>query len=165
MAGTAEGVLRTAAARVGVSAEEYAARRGAGEKWCHGCRAWHSLAVFSLDRSRGDGRKATCRDFDRARHDATYIPVPLEQRKPGGRPVPARDGDVRQARRSVNYLVEQGRIPAPNDMSCIDCAHVYEVGGRRHEYDHHLGYGAEYHLVVEAVCSTCHHARERVRAA
>lgn len=33
------------------------------------------------------------------------------------------------------------------------------------EYDHHLGYAAEHHEDVEAVCTTCHHAREVERRA
>lgn len=33
----------------------------------------------------------------------------------------------------------------------------------RHEYDHHLGYGAAHHEHVEAVCSRCHHRRAEER--
>ena len=45
----------------------------------------------------------------------------------------------------------------------MDCGHEYGSGERRHEYDHHLGYAAEHHEDVEAVCSKCHHAREDMR--
>jgi hypothetical protein len=53
--------------------------------------------------------------------------------------------------------------PNPNDIPCVDCGHI--GSDRRHEYDHHLGYAADHHGDVEAVCSRCHHARERRRAA
>lgn len=62
MAGNADGARKTSAKRVGVTLEEYDARLAAGEKWCGKCRAWHSASAFSIDRSRGDGLAATCRD-------------------------------------------------------------------------------------------------------
>jgi 5-methylcytosine-specific restriction endonuclease McrA len=74
---------------------------------------------------------------------------------------PARGGDRKQARRRINYLVEKGRIPRPDDLACVDCGHKGE--DRRHEYDHARGYSAEHQLDVEAVCSKCHHARSDAR--
>lgn len=65
----------------------------------------------------------------------------------------------------MNYLVDAGLIPDPNDLPCADCGHVYTPEGRRHEYDHYLGYAPEHHEDVEAVCTTCHHARETERRA
>lgn len=78
-------------------------------------------------------------------------------RRPGPAPHPARDGDKVQARQRVNVLVRTGRLPRPCTLACADCAHL--GSDRRHEYDHHLGYGAEHHLTVEAVCTLCHTAR------
>lgn len=84
-----------------------------------------------------------------------------------GRPGPAshepRDRDKTQARQKVVLEVRMGRIPKARDLSCFDCGHIYEPGGRRHEYDHYLGYGAEHHLDVQAVCSRCHHIRDDPR--
>jgi hypothetical protein len=40
---------------------------------------------------------------------------------------------------------------------------VWAPGERRHEYDHHLGYAAEHHGDVEAVCTVCHRARVDAR--
>lgn len=77
--------------------------------------------------------------------------------------VEARDGDKKQARRRVNYLVEQGRIPHPNSLPCIDCGHCHSPVAGRHEYDHHLGYGTSHQTDVEVVCSMCHHRRELER--
>lgn len=79
--------------------------------------------------------------------------------------VPARDGDGRQARRRVNYLVETGLLAAPNTVPCADCGHVWREGEKRHEFDHYLGYAAEHHETVEVVCSSCHHRRESERKA
>lgn len=40
---------------------------------------------------------------------------------------------------------------------------MWQPGARRHEYDHHLGYDLAHQADVEAVCSRCHHQRERRR--
>jgi len=157
--GSREGVLRQAAGRVGVSVDEYAERVSRGLKWCTGCREWHERAAFFTDRSRSDGLAASCAVAMRARYKSRATGAPM-----GPPPSPARDGDVEQARQRVNVLVRTRRLPRPNDLPCTDCGHIWSEGERRHEYDHHLGYAAEHHLSVEAVCTTCHHARERARA-
>jgi len=41
--GSALGILKVAAGRIGISLDEYQARRAGGEKWCTACRAWHPL--------------------------------------------------------------------------------------------------------------------------
>lgn len=64
--------------------------------------------------------------------------------RPGPAPHPPRDGDKLQARQRINVEV---RTP----------------GERRHEYDHHHGYGAEHHYCVEPVCTKCHRARNDQR--
>jgi 5-methylcytosine-specific restriction endonuclease McrA len=58
--GSAEGVRKVAAKRLGLSLEQYNARIAAGEKWCGRCRAWHPVAAFSADSSRGDGLASIC---------------------------------------------------------------------------------------------------------
>lgn len=153
-------MIRAAATKIGISAREYAEHVVAREKWCSGCRAWHPLSVFSTDRSRGDGLRATCADGARRRYVRKANPGPF-----GPSPAAPRDGDKRQARRRVNVLVRTGRLPHPNTLPCTDCGHEWPEGERRHEYDHRSGYGAEAHLSVDAVCTTCHHRRERERAA
>ncbi|MBP7548709.1 MAG: hypothetical protein KA761_00365 [Gemmatimonadaceae bacterium] len=77
----------------------------------------------------------------------------------GPPPAAPRDGDREQARQRVNVLVRTGRAPHPNTLPCADCGHVWVVGERRHEYDHHLGYAAAHHYDVEAVCTSCHRRR------
>lgn len=55
-----EWTAKTAAVRIGVTLEEYLARRKAGEKWCTTCKAWKPVGLFAVDRSRGDGLRASC---------------------------------------------------------------------------------------------------------
>ena len=74
----------------------------------------------------------------------------------GPAPDPPRDGDQKQARRRINVEVRTGRRPHPNTFPCALCGHVWTLGERRHEYDHYLGYAAEYHYTVRPVCTKCH---------
>lgn len=83
--------------------------------------------------------------------------------RPGPAPHPPRDGDKLQARQRINVEVRTGRRPHPNTLACVDCGHRWAPGERRHEYDHHHGYGAEHHYCVEPVCTKCHRARNDQR--
>lgn len=74
-----------------------------------------------------------------------------------------RDGDKKQARRRINYLVEQKRIPHPDDLPCWDCQDGIYLNVYRHEYDHARGYDGDNQFYVEPVCSRCHHNREDAR--
>lgn len=161
--GSALGALKIAAARTGLSLEEYQARIANGEKWCTGCKGWHKVSEFGIDRSRYDGLTAQCTAYKKAHHKANYVPRPRP--KAGRRFAKARDGDQKQARGRVNHLVNVGLLPDPNEVPCIDCGHIWTEGERRHEYDHHRGYTPEHHESVEAVCTTCHHTRENERRA
>ena len=154
------GAIKTAARRLGMSFDSYMAARRAGMKHCISCRQWLASESFCSDADRGDGKSAKCRSCSSSASRSGYTTKP---RTRGRVFVPAREGDRRQARRRVNYLVELGLIQHPNDVPCTDCGHLWSAGSRRHEYDHHLGYSAEHQLSVEAVCTTCHHARERAR--
>lgn len=161
--GSAEGALRTAAARIGLGPNEYLDRLNKGLRHCYRCQDWHQASEFGRDASRSDGLARSCRASTNAARRRLYRPKP---RPPAGRRfVDARDGDYRQARRRVNHLVDAGLIPDPNDLPCADCGHQRSPGERRHEYDHHKGYAAEHHEDVEAVCTTCHHLRENARRA
>lgn len=159
--GSAAGVLKGAANRIGVTVAEYNQRVAAGLKWCTGCKEWHSRSAFSQDKSRTDGLASRCKTIANQKSRAAYVP----QGRPsaGRRFVQPRDGDRKQARRRVNYLVEAGLLPRPNNLPCADCGHTWIPGQSRHEYDHHRGYASEHHEDVEAVCTTCHHARETDR--
>lgn len=128
------------------------------EKWCTACKALHGVSAFGLDSSRGDGRATSCLASRRVK-----IRAPRRPRGRRGWLVPTRDGDKKQARRRVNYLVEQGLIPRPNDLPCINCAHEWSPGEKRHEYDHAKGYDGENQLYVEPLCSGCHHDIEEAR--
>lgn len=126
-------------------------------KWCIGCKTHHSVTDFGFDRSRYDGLASKCRAFKR--HDERQRYKNKHRPAKGRRFVAVRDGDEKQARRRVNYFVEAGIIPHPNKLPCADCGHVFEQGGKRHEYDHHLGYEKDFHEQVQSVCATCHKKR------
>lgn len=130
----------------------------ADQKWCTACKSLHPAGNFGRDSSRGDGLAACCLASRR-------VKVRAVRRKTGPRGwiAPTRAGDKKQARRRVNYLVEQGRLANPNTVPCADCGHI--GSGPRHEYDHHSGYGPAHQLDVQAVCSSCHHTREATRRA
>lgn len=155
------GVAAAAARRIGCDIETYTARVSSGMKWCSSCREWHARTAFNKDPQRGDGLASSCARSCAEAGRARYQP---KARPPKGRSyVSARDGDKDQARRRVNHLVSVGMLSAPNTVPCTDCGHIHTEGERRHEYDHFLGYAAEHHEHVEAVCTTCHHAREAAR--
>lgn len=82
----------------------------------------------------------------------------------GPSPNHPRDGDKKQARQRINVEVRTGRRKHPNDLPCVDCGHIWREGERRHEYDHHLGYGADHHYDVEPVCTECHSKRDGAKA-
>lgn len=145
--GSYAGVMKIAAARVGMTLAEYMARLDAGEKWCTGCKAWHPRAVFVVDRSRGDGLRARCLAADRGRTQPNRKRDPLRER----------------ARSLINARVARGVIPPANRLPCVDCGHVWGPGERRHEYDHYLGYEPEHHGDVESTCTLCHADREKIR--
>lgn len=154
-------IRATAAARIGISLQEYDSLRAAGQKWCTGCKAWHSRDAFATDKSRTDGLTARCRETRNRQARTAYEPKPRP--KPGRHFVSSRTGDEKQARRRVNYLIEAGLLPRPSTLPCTDCGHVWQPGGQRHEYDHHLGYDADHHERVQAVCTNCHRARTNTR--
>jgi len=157
MAQTRDGAIKVAAKKVGIASEEYARLVSDGKKWCSACRTWHPRTAFGRDASRWDGLVASCSESRNRQARKSYSPKPRPL--PGRSFVPARDGDKKQARRRINYFVEAGLIPSPNILPCIDCGHIWAKGERRHEYDHHLGYGADHHEHVQPVCSRCHHQR------
>jgi hypothetical protein len=161
MSGTAEGALRAAASRTGHSVTEYLDCLNAGLRWCFRDQAWEPTERFGRDASRSDGLARSCRRSRNAYGRNRYAP---KGRPPiGRRYVDARDGDYRQARRRVNYLVSAGLMPPANAAPCVDCGHEWESGQRRHEYDHYKGYSPAHHEDVESVCTTCHHIREEAR--
>lgn len=132
-----------------------------GTRACGKCFRDLSLDEFPIDRSRPLGRGYVCKECRNASSRSGYVKKGLPGKR--GWIVPIRDGDKKQARRRVNYLVEQGIIPHPEDLPCFDCGDMVFVEPHRHEYDHALGYDGENQLYVEPVCSKCHHNREEVR--
>lgn len=143
--------------KAGITVQEYQSKVACGLKWCTGCKEWHPTREFVIDNSRFDGLASVCSSRRNSLSRDSYSPKPRPLR--GRKFVASRDDDRRQARRRINYLVEQHLIPHPNALPCFDCGHVYAMGERRHEYDHFAGYSAECHNKVQAVCSKCHKKR------
>lgn len=159
--GRREGALKTAAKRLGLGLEEYLARLQSGLKWCGSCKADHPRDRFGRDATRGDGLDVQC--LQSRREMSPKKPARPKESYRRGWVANVRDGDRKQARRRVNYLVEQGRIRRPNDLPCCDCGHLWMHGEPRHEYDHHRGYDGASQLDVQPVCVKCHRQREKSR--
>lgn len=102
MGQTADGAIKCAAARIGVSLCEYRQRLGAGDKWCTRCKGWHPTAAFGLDRTRFDGLAAQCFQGREALYGERYEPRPRIS-KLGEFFVATRDGDKLQARARTNH--------------------------------------------------------------
>ena len=155
MAQSPEGAEKVAAQKAGVSVVVYRKKRKANLKWCSLCRKWHPTTEFGKDSSRYDGLTSSCSLSRNRWFRDHYLHRPRPAK--GRRFVLPLDGNKKQARSRVNYLVSIGFLPNPNLVACLDCGHIGK--GRRHEYDHCRGYAAKNHETVEAVCSKCHSAR------
>lgn len=137
--------------------EEYLSRINDGLKWCYKCQNWTDIGMFGIDKHRFDGRNAVCNSCRKSVYKKQHKSVPVEKRKRlGPLPMPPRTGDKVQARQRINVLVRTGRMPHPSEIPCVMCGHVWKIGGRRHEYDHYMGYESEFHYTVRSLCSTCH---------
>lgn len=158
MSQTALGAKKIVAAKAGISLDELLALTARGLKWCWKCRQWKLHSEYCKDKSRSDGLTSTCSVCRRVkvRKVRQKTAGPIRQRR-----IPGRDGDKKQARRRINYLVEQGVRPHPNTLPCVDCGHIGP--SCRHEYDHHRGYEAIYHEDVEVCCARCHRQRAIIR--
>jgi len=55
------------ARRLGMSLEEYMARKAGGEHHCSACDTWHPEDAFGRDASRPDGRARRCKVTEAAR--------------------------------------------------------------------------------------------------
>ena len=121
------------------------------EATCRSCR------VMLTTENRVEPGRLLCKKCKNKRMRLAYIPKGPPGRR--GWLVPTRDGDKKQARRRINYLVEQGLIPRPDDLPCMDCADEIFSKQSRHEYDHARGYDSENQLYVEPVCARCHRQR------
>lgn len=131
-------------------------------KWCTSCKTHHHRREFGKDKSRGDGLAARCLASRRSGNPKGWHSKPCINSitgKPGPAPSHPRDGDKTQARQRINVEVRTGYRPHPNKLPCADCGHIWKLGERRHEYDHHMGYSPENHYEAEAVCTTCHRKR------
>lgn len=56
---------KAAAGRLGITYEEYAAHREAGDRWCCVCKRWRPFSDFQVSRSTGEPRPE-CRECRRS---------------------------------------------------------------------------------------------------
>lgn len=155
LSGRRLGAFKTAAAKCGLTLDQYLRRIERGEKRCTDCEQWKSRDEFAVDRSRWDGLATKCAPCASERGKAGHECVPLEDLSVSGPPrLPISDGDKVRARQLVNMEVKRGRRPNPNSLFCALCGHLGD--DRRHEYHHHMGYAAEHVFDVIALCSLCH---------
>ena len=162
MANTKDGAAKARAAKFGVTIDDLVIRE-LTEKHCMICRRWLPHDGFGVDKTRYDGRASACAGCRKTKHKERYVSrssgLPM-----GPQAKPPRDNDKKQARQRVNALVRAGRLARPDSLPCFDCGHIWADGERRHEYDHYLGYAAEHHYAVQAVCVKCHSARDNLKA-
>lgn len=71
--GSAAGAEKATATRLGLTLDEYRAKKASGQKWCVPCKGWRPVTMFGIDRSRGDGLRTRCRIHGR-RTDAPSKP-------------------------------------------------------------------------------------------
>lgn len=154
---------KTAATKIGISVKQYLQNRNSGLKWCPSCKSFIDRDYFCNAADKSDGKHSQCKNCEQVSARRRYKPIPPDEKKPrtGRRGSLPRDGDKKQARQSVYGKVRSGKLAHPRTLPCTDCEHI--GGDKQHEYDHYLGYAAINHLVVECVCSSCHHKRERRR--
>ena len=58
--GSALGVAKTAAAKIGCTVDEWISRRASGERWCTTCRTWWLRENMHPDHGRPDGIGVRC---------------------------------------------------------------------------------------------------------
>lgn len=79
MVGTKLGQEKQAAARCGLSHEEWKRRRDSGQARCYVCKEWKSNLRFARDKSRPNGRASICNDCNNRRSTASRYGLTVEQ--------------------------------------------------------------------------------------
>ena len=102
------------ASRLGLTAEQYAARIDAGERWCTDCGKWHPKAAFGRDRSRRSGYAARCTEAAATRHALRKprLRAALRVKREGGKVTANRSAWVAVGGDGVPVAVWPGRAGA-----------------------------------------------------
>lgn len=72
--------FRQGATRLGISLDEYTAKRAAGLRWCCRCQSWQLWTLFGPHPRQGDGLDTSClesarayaREYQRRKRDMAY---------------------------------------------------------------------------------------------
>lgn len=133
---------------LGISREEWITKRGAGLKWCWRCTSWKKRIEFPPDANRKDDLSNVCKICKNA----------YGRSKPS---IP-RNPQHQKIRTAITHAIRRGDLVPAKNLPCMDCG---DMGtGRRHEYDHYLGYADEHKYDVQIVCSRCHRKRHVERS-
>lgn len=129
-------------------------------KYCFRCKNAKPHSEFGKTKHRYDGLTTYCLKCEAEYHRLRQ----RTGRRPGNPGRPPKDGDIKQAQRTIWTMIERGELKKADCYPCADCGHHNDFRKpRRHEWDHYLGYAAAHHKDVEAVCVCCHKARENGR--
>lgn len=132
------GVQKIAAGKTGLSLQDYQHKISQGFKWCSLGKHWNPVYKFQLDKSRGDGFKAHCKE-------CSYRPKIVEA-------VHLKPPSIKlqlAASSAVKYAVQKGILPKVTTLMC-------GCGNPARQYHHYLGYEVEHRLAVKALCISCH---------
>ena len=79
--GSVVGTDKIAAAKTGLSVEEWRLKKEQGLSWCYCCKNWKALNLFSVDKSRGNKRAASCKSCSSHKSTACRYKISLEEAK------------------------------------------------------------------------------------
>jgi len=74
--GSRAGVLKQAAARAGLTVDQWKAKRESGFHWCSGCKFWREESEFQKDKSRASGLQNYCRSCCKIKQIAARYKIP-----------------------------------------------------------------------------------------
>ena len=139
-------------------------------KVCTHCKASKAIDLFSVAKSRKDGRQLWCkacfkewRDAYRAtseglaacragqsKYDTSTKGRAARARHHANRMKRAHYRLRRHARRAVSAAVERGVLHHPSELSCTDCESFAQ------DYHHINGYETEHWFEIEPLCKPCY---------
>ncbi len=74
------GAYKSAAAKVGLTLDEWLKKCLSGNRWCYHCRGWKAVAEFAVDKSRLGGKSSVCRPCNSERSKRSRYGLTREDR-------------------------------------------------------------------------------------